>query len=88
MSRGIGLKDTEEEYIVKMLRNIQHGLAVYRADYMPCDSETDVIIAGGIDIGALVGDAQCPLRYSEKVRNFMRELLKLDAEDDDASSVN
>ena len=88
MSRGIGLKDTEEEYIVKRLRNIQHGLAVYRADYMPCDSETDVIIAGGIDIGALVGDAQCPLRYSEKVRNFMRELLKLDAEDDDASSVN
>ena len=72
-ARGIGLMDGEKEYIVKMLYNIQRN----RADYVPGKVEIESIIEGGLCSRELDAGISSKRAYHEKVRNFIRQFVKL-----------
>jgi hypothetical protein len=72
------LLDSEKEYIVKELRNLQEGLT---PQYMPNKAEISKIITSGMEGGLLFDETLEEKAYFEKVRQFVRMFLKLASAD-------
>ena len=77
ISRGDGFLESEKEFIVKELRKAQGS-----ATSTPSAPVIQKIIDNGKDRGILFCGWETELQYFEKVRNFIRNFLKLAASDD------